>query len=618
MNPRVSRSSALGEQGDRVPDRQDRGQARGRLPPRRDHERHHRRDAGVVRADHRLRRDEGPALGVREAARGLAGARHADAVGRRGDGDRPHVPRVAAEGAALARDRAASASNADPGEARARRARRRRARAAAAPSRRRTGCSWSRPRCARGVAVERLARGHRHRPVVPRPDASRSSRSGRPARRRSASTAMTRARLAAGQAPRLRRRASSRTSGASTETRCAPPGSPPASRVTYKTVDTCAAEFAADTPYHYGTYEDEDEVAPLDAAGGRDPRQRPEPHRAGRRVRLLLRARRVRAVGRRATRPSWSTATPRRSRPTTTPATGCSSSRSPSRASATSATRSRREGELAGVIVALGGQTPLKLAHALEAGGHPGARHEPGVDRPRRGPRAVQRAVRAARASRSRPAAPRPTPTDAARDRRTRSGTRCSCGRRTCSAGGRCRSSTTTTARPRDGRARGDRHASGARAGCRAERPALIDRFLEDAIEVDVDALRDRDRRGRSSAGSWSTSRRPACTRATPRARSRRRRSAPTTIATIEEHTRRARRRARRPRAAQRAVRGEGRRGVRDRGEPPREPHGPVRQQGHRRAAGQGRGPGDARRHAGRAAGRRAAATRRPRAATSR
>jgi carbamoyl-phosphate synthase large subunit len=34
-------------------------------------------------------------------------------------------------------------------------------------------------------------------------------------------------------------------------------------RVTYKTVDTCAAEFAAFTPYHYGTYEDEDEIAPL-------------------------------------------------------------------------------------------------------------------------------------------------------------------------------------------------------------------------------------------------------------------------------------------------------------------------------------------------------------------
>ena len=34
--------------------------------------------------------------------------------------------------------------------------------------------------------------------------------------------------------------------------------------VTYKTVDTCGAEFEAETPYHYGTYEDESEVAPSD------------------------------------------------------------------------------------------------------------------------------------------------------------------------------------------------------------------------------------------------------------------------------------------------------------------------------------------------------------------
>ncbi len=34
--------------------------------------------------------------------------------------------------------------------------------------------------------------------------------------------------------------------------------------VTYKTVDTCAAEFAATTPYMYSTYEDESEVPPAD------------------------------------------------------------------------------------------------------------------------------------------------------------------------------------------------------------------------------------------------------------------------------------------------------------------------------------------------------------------
>ena len=33
---------------------------------------------------------------------------------------------------------------------------------------------------------------------------------------------------------------------------------------TYKTVDTCAAEFAAQTPYHYSAWEDEDEVRPSD------------------------------------------------------------------------------------------------------------------------------------------------------------------------------------------------------------------------------------------------------------------------------------------------------------------------------------------------------------------
>ena len=31
-------------------------------------------------------------------------------------------------------------------------------------------------------------------------------------------------------------------------------------KVTFKTVDTCAAEFEASTPYHYGTFEDESEV----------------------------------------------------------------------------------------------------------------------------------------------------------------------------------------------------------------------------------------------------------------------------------------------------------------------------------------------------------------------
>src|SRR5207253_6067982 len=33
-------------------------------------------------------------------------------------------------------------------------------------------------------------------------------------------------------------------------------------RPVFKTVDTCAAEFAATTPYHYSCYDEENEVAP--------------------------------------------------------------------------------------------------------------------------------------------------------------------------------------------------------------------------------------------------------------------------------------------------------------------------------------------------------------------
>ena len=80
--------------------------------------------------------------------------------------------------------------------------------------------------------------------------------------RRRASTAMTRRALAPRQAARVRRRASSRTCGTSTSSTCARRATAAGVLPTYKTVDTCAAEFAAETPYHYCTYEDENEVAP--------------------------------------------------------------------------------------------------------------------------------------------------------------------------------------------------------------------------------------------------------------------------------------------------------------------------------------------------------------------
>ena len=107
MNPRVSRSSALASKATGFPIAKVAAQARRRLHARRARQRHHRRrDAGLVRADHRLRRHQDPALRLREISRRRADPDHLDEVGRRGDGDRPHLRRVAAEGAARPRDRA--------------------------------------------------------------------------------------------------------------------------------------------------------------------------------------------------------------------------------------------------------------------------------------------------------------------------------------------------------------------------------------------------------------------------------------------------------------------------------------------------------------------------------
>ena len=104
-------------------------------------------------------------------------------------------------------------------------------------------------------------------------------------------------------------------------------------RPVYKRIDTCAAEFPSLTPYMYSCYEGDGFVAAgmrgrsERARQGRDPRRRPEPHRPGDRVRLLLRPRRLQPARGRASRRSWSTATRRPSRPITTPPTGSISSR---------------------------------------------------------------------------------------------------------------------------------------------------------------------------------------------------------------------------------------------------------------------------------------------------
>ena len=130
-----------------------------------------------------------------------------------------------------------------------------------------------------------------------------------------------------------------------------------------------------------------------------------------------------------------------------------------------------------GVVIQFGGQTPLKLARAIEAGGFrilgtPYDAIDLAEDRERFGELLAGLGIRCPEWGIAEPAA--------ARRRRSRTGsaTRCSCGPRTCSAAARCGSATAATRSSR----RSTRTCSG---------KVLVDRFVENAIEIDVDALCD-------------------------------------------------------------------------------------------------------------------------------
>ena len=307
MNPRVSRSSALASKATGFPIAKIAARLAVGLHPRRDPQRHHQGHAGQLRTGHRLCGHQGSPLGVREVPRHRRRSRHPDAVGGRGDGHRAHVPGVAPEGVCVRWSTADSGLN-----CRSRERRRstswddeellRRADNRYPPTDR---SSWRR-RCggaSRSTSVaERTkvrSRGSSTRsPMITEEREPTWRTLGLPG-------SVGRRRLAPGQAARLRRRSNWPTSGEWTE----PDGPGWASvrlgvRATFKTVDTCAAEFAADTPYHYSTYEDTDEVVPERATQGRDPRLGAQPHRPGHRVRLLLRPCQLRPTRRRLTRRS--------------------------------------------------------------------------------------------------------------------------------------------------------------------------------------------------------------------------------------------------------------------------------------------------------------------------
>jgi carbamoyl-phosphate synthase large subunit len=263
--------------------------------------------------------------------------------------------------------------------------------------------------------------------------------------------------------------------------------------ITYKTVDTCAAEFEAHTPYHYGTHEDEDELAPLTRRAvvilGSGP------NRIGQGVEFdyccvhaafALRDAGYETVMVNCNPETVSTDYDTSDRLFFEPLTE-EDVRDVCNALARAGTSGG--GELVGVIVGLGGQTPLKLAHALERAGIPVLGTSPdsidlaedrerfnalcerlGIPQPPGGTATGPEEARAVAREVGYPVLVRPSYV----------------------LGGRAMQIVyDETALDSAMAELGIAGSLGREGGLSAERPALIDRFLEDAIEVDVDALRD-------------------------------------------------------------------------------------------------------------------------------
>ncbi|HVM39565.1 MAG TPA: carbamoyl-phosphate synthase large subunit [Acidimicrobiia bacterium] len=254
---------------------------------------------------------------------------------------------------------------------------------------------------------------------------------------------------------------------------------------TYKTVDTCAAEFEARTPYHYSTYEDEDEVAPVErpvvmilGAG---------PNRIGQGIEFdyccVHAAFALSEAGYETVMVNCN--------PETVSTDYDTSDRLFFEPLTVEDVLNIADAlEPHGVIVSLGGQTPLKLAQALDTAGVPIAGTSPasidlaedreqfnalcarlGIAQPPGGTAtSVEGALKVA-AEVGYPVLVRPSYV----------------------LGGRAMSIVydddgLTSAMEELGLT----GSLGREGGLSAERPALIDRFLEDAVEVDVDAVRDR------------------------------------------------------------------------------------------------------------------------------
>jgi carbamoyl-phosphate synthase large subunit len=257
-------------------------------------------------------------------------------------------------------------------------------------------------------------------------------------------------------------------------------------RATFKTVDTCAAEFEAKTPYHYSTYEDEDEVVPSDRrkviilGSG--------PNRIGQGIEFdyccvhasfALRDAGIETIMVNCNPETVSTDYDTSDRLYFEPLT---------REDVLNVIEAEQaNGELLGVIVSLAGQTPLKLSHHIPDGLVLGTSPESidlAEDRERWnnlcGRLAIPQPAGALVATEEEavaaidrigfPALVRPSYV----------------------LGGRAMSIVYDEQGLRDAMAELAGFGSlGKEGGLSAERPVLMDRFLEDAVEVDVDALRD-------------------------------------------------------------------------------------------------------------------------------
>jgi len=263
-------------------------------------------------------------------------------------------------------------------------------------------------------------------------------------------------------------------------------------RATFKTVDTCAAEFAAQTPYHYSTFEDEDEVAPVARdvvvilGSG--------PNRIGQGVEFdyccvhaafALSAAGYETVMINCNPETVSTDYDTSDRLFFEPLTE-EDVRNICDVLTANLTNG---GRLVGVVVGLGGQTPLKLAHALETAGIPIVGTSPesidlAEDRERFN-------ALCARLDIPQPAGGTAATADEALAVVARIGYPVLV-RPSYVLGGRAMEIVYDDDELRRAMAELAGFGSlGREGGLSAKRPVLIDRFLEDAVEVDVDAIRD-------------------------------------------------------------------------------------------------------------------------------